>query len=70
MKLSSLYRLFGLILVITPALGIYGYMKTGIQLSIGVLILLTAGSIGRKIRAKHTEPADSLSERASTVRRV
>lgn len=68
MKLSSLYRLFGLILVITPALGIYGYMKTGIQLTIGVLILLTAGSIGRKVRAKSSDTTEPASERVTTRR--
>ena len=54
--------------MITPALGIYGYMKTGIQLTIGVLILLTAGSIGRKVRAKASDTAEQASERVTTRR--
>lgn len=54
--------------MITPALGIYGYMKTGIQLTIGVLILLTAGSIGRKVRTKTSDTVEPTSERVSTRR--
>lgn len=58
--------------MITPALGIYGYMKTGIQLTIGVLILLTAGSIGRKVRSKAPETTEASLERSaqSHTRRV
>lgn len=50
MKLSSLYRLFGIILVVTPFLGVYGWMKTTTEITIGILILITSGSVGKKNR--------------------